>query len=362
MADAEYQTKSTYVFSKSMRQYYYYQFSKMPMIILGVMGNVLEISIAVCLEQVVPQKIFRLDICESVHEDETIVKLALVASALHDCAQELRLEYVRGLEEAGPLATTVTPAKKETWHLPCPSVVPSPNASMPALKFKAKLDRQNNVLRKYEGKSWEMRTLFLADYFADGLPPQEGVVGSPAGKEVVVKFAVTYNADVHKLLAAKGLAPKLYACERVIGGMHMVVMERVDGTRMFDEPECSLPQSVFKDLEKALESIHEEGYVFGDFRDTNIMIKRYSLNGQAASAMVVDFDWACKDGEGMYSPTINEGLIAKELAPDVYASGPMCQRHDKWALARLVEVFCLDVEYRKATSRRLRCEEGGYPY
>ena len=66
-----------------------YQFSKLPIIIIGVTGNVIEISIAICLEQVIPQKIFRLDICESAHDNEMIVQLALIASVLDNCAREL---------------------------------------------------------------------------------------------------------------------------------------------------------------------------------------------------------------------------------------------------------------------------------
>jgi hypothetical protein len=55
--------------------------------------------------------------------------------------------------------------------------------------------------------------------------------------EVVVKFTATYNEEVHKLLAEKGLAPKLYACQRVIGNLFMVVMERIDGKPLaFDVP------------------------------------------------------------------------------------------------------------------------------
>ena len=315
------------------------------------MGNVLEISIAVCLEQVIPQKIFHLDMFESIHDDEMIVKLALVASALHDCARELRHEYSRYRVKFPSIA----PAGRETWHLPCPSVVPSPNVSMPALKFKAKLDRRNNEITDGTGQNWEMRTLFLADYFADGLP-SEKVADSSAGEEVVVKFAVTYNAHVHRLLAAKDLAPKLYACERVIGGVYMIVMERVDGIRMIDNGYESLPQDVFKELEKALESIHEEGYVFGDLRGGNVMIRR---SGGQVAPVVIDFDWACKEGEGMYPPTINKGLIGDELAKDIYAAGPILRKHDKWALAFIIDSYCSDAEYRETTSRRLK-GEGGY--
>ena len=49
-------------------------------------------------------------------------------------------------------------------------------------------------------------------------------------KEVIVKFTARYNEVAHRLLADADLAPKLHFCERVIGNLYMVVMDRVDGT------------------------------------------------------------------------------------------------------------------------------------
>jgi hypothetical protein len=52
-------------------------------------------------------------------------------------------------------------------------------------------------------------------------------------QEVVVKFTTRYNETVHCLLAKNHLAPKLHFCERVIGDLYMVVMDRVDGKSLW---------------------------------------------------------------------------------------------------------------------------------
>ncbi|KAF5340739.1 hypothetical protein D9611_007372 [Ephemerocybe angulata] len=47
--------------------------------------------------------------------------------------------------------------------------------------------------------------------------------------KAIVKFTEHYSEDMHNILAAEGYAPKLYYCERVIGGVYMIVMEYVEG-------------------------------------------------------------------------------------------------------------------------------------
>ena len=286
------------------------------------MGNVLEVSIAVCLEKVIADKVLHFEIYEGHNDDETITKLALIASALRDCADTLRIDHYR-LKHLALEPAIKSPLGRETWHLPSPSVIPSPNTSMPVLEFTSKLSRSNEQLNE-EGDPSEMRSLFLAQYTAEGSLP-EGVV---------VKFALTYNKDAHKLLADRGLAPKLHSCEPVIGGREMVVMERVKGKRMYDFREHSLPTSVFDDVAEALRILHEAQLVFGDLRDTNIMVIDKGSRTEVR-AQLVDFDWVREDGKGVYSAAINPALIGTELSRDVRPRGLMHKVHDTWALEDL---------------------------
>ncbi|KZT00303.1 uncharacterized protein LAESUDRAFT_666430 [Laetiporus sulphureus 93-53] len=175
-----------------------------------------------------------------------------------------------------------------------------------------------------------MRPLFLADYTAEG---------SSSAVEAVVKFAVTYNKDAHKELAVKHYAPRLYACESVIGGREMVVMERVHGKRMCDYPLNSLPSRVFEDINHALEILHSKKLVFGDLRDTNVMILDDDSDGRT-KAQFIDFDWVGENGKAFYPALINTKLIGTEYDSDVRPRGLMRKKHDDSAVAYLRERYC----------------------
>ncbi|KAI0338807.1 hypothetical protein BDW22DRAFT_1362524 [Trametopsis cervina] len=295
-----------------------YSHSNFPIILIGNMGNVLEVSIAVCLEEVMVDKILHFEILSSVHYNKTVVKLALIASALKDCANELREEY-----------ESLTPTlgdRRRIWFPPSPSTVdPSPNAPVSDVKFTGKLDRTNQPLTKLEGDNIEMRSLYLATYH---------------DQEVVVKFSAKYGTDAHHAVADGTYAPKLHFCEKVIGGQQMVVMDRVNGQRMCGFPLKSLPRSVFEDVQKALKILHSKDIVFGDLRDTNVMITT-SGDGKKG-AMLLDFDWADAEGKGRYPALINTELIGQELAPDISDGGLMHKKHDEYALRRLVSQYCMD--------------------
>lgn len=295
------------------------------------MGNVIEVSIAVCLEEVIVDKILHFEILNSVHHDETTIKLALIASALKACADKLRAEY-KDLDQT----SAAGPVEEETWYLPVPSAVdPSPNALIPAVKFTGKLNRSNQKLTKPEGKNSEMRSLFLAKYH---------------DQEVVVKFSIGYGTDAHHAVADGTYAPKLHICERVIGGQQMVVMDRVDGKPMHEERHHSLPRSVFEDLEKALKIIHDKGLVFGDLRDTNVMITK---SDGKVGAKLVDFDWADVEEKGKYPALINTSLIGTELDPDIGPVGFMYKKHDEYALRNLILKYCADAAYKEAKCKEL---------
>lgn len=305
--------------------------------LIATMGNVLEISIAVCLEEVIVKKILDFEILDDENIDETILKLALIASALKQCGTRLRAEYSRFSD---PLHLPAQVAA-EDWHLPRPSAVPGTdlsNSYIPQLKFKAKLDRNNKELlmrpqSASEKNHIDMRSLYLAN------------LENGKGEEVVVKFATTYNKTAHNALAEADFAPRLYSCEPLIGCPNMVVMERVlNGMRMFDAPKNSLPRKVFEDLESALKILHDKGLVFGDLRNTNVMLTE---SDGIMKVKLIDFDWTGIEGEERYPASLNSKLITVELAPDVEKNGFMSRRHDAYALANLISLYCDDEDYKK---------------
>ncbi|KAG2365182.1 hypothetical protein BDR07DRAFT_699102 [Suillus spraguei] len=123
-------------------------------------------------------------------------------------------------------------------------------------------------------------------------------------KVLCVKFARHYSKEVHQRCASGGFAPALYGFEHLPGGWFMIVME------MITEDYCCLanlsaPYPHGDAIAKALQSLHEEGYVHGDIRDINIMVKRDCSPG----FKLMDFDWSGIIGEARYPMNVSRGIF-----------------------------------------------------
>ncbi|KAG8944248.1 hypothetical protein FRC03_002135 [Tulasnella sp. 419] len=147
----------------------------------------------------------------------------------------------------------------------------------------------------------------------------------PDKKSIVVKFAERYNVAAHLLLAKNGFAPKLLyppSDDRIcrVGTWSMIVMEFVDGQNAAEEyGNRQLPESILKEIKRALDILHGENWVFGDLRLPNIMIR----NGQP---LLVDFDWCAREGEGTYPINLNH--LSVKWAKGVERCGLMQKEHD----------------------------------
>jgi serine/threonine protein kinase len=97
-----------------------------------------------------------------------------------------------------------------------------------------------------------------------------------------------------------GFAPALKGFERVAGGWHMIVMDAItDEFSLVDRPSASL----YEPIKKKVVALHQQGYVHGDLRDTNLMVRK---NG-ATEMMLFDFDWAGEIGKVRYPINVNRG-------------------------------------------------------
>ncbi|XP_006457422.1 hypothetical protein AGABI2DRAFT_79655 [Agaricus bisporus var. bisporus H97] len=123
------------------------------------------------------------------------------------------------------------------------------------------------------------------------------------GRQVIVKFASTYNEDAHQLLANEGYAPKLHHVgKRLYGGRQIIVMDRVIGRRLGYRERVTPSQ--YSVLEEALRVLHSENIVHGDIRGPNIMIMEEE-DGMDGEVMLIDFDECGKAGEGRYDADLN---------------------------------------------------------
>ena len=84
----------------------------------------------------------------------------------------------------------------------------------------------------------------------------------------------------------------------------MVVMDYVNGmTADILEKHKLLPSNFFEEVEKILSHLHNRGYVFGDLRSPNVMVR-----DDDRKVMFIDFDWVGKDGESTYPIIMSESI------------------------------------------------------
>jgi serine/threonine protein kinase len=177
----------------------------------------------------------------------------------------------------------------------------------------------------YEGRNPEVfrRSIFLAHY---------------EGKTVVVKFVERYSREAHENLATVNLAPALYFCSELVGGITMVVMDLVIARNAHSEFRYHhLPQTVLDDVKRGLERLHNAQLVHGDVRRANILVvKSTSRDGQSSKeewhGQLIDFDWSgnftTMTWPGVrYPPTLNTGGAIK-WASGVEPGGEIRLNHD----------------------------------
>ncbi|KAI0316708.1 hypothetical protein OF83DRAFT_1059914, partial [Amylostereum chailletii] len=83
------------------------------------------------------------------------------------------------------------------------------------------------------------------------------------------------------------------------------------------------------DIKKATRILHDHGFVFGNLRHPNILVLPETLG-----AMLIDFEWAGKEGQARYPRYIN--MVANiNWAPTVEGLGLNEREHDIHMLERL---------------------------
>ncbi|KXN90928.1 hypothetical protein AN958_03203 [Leucoagaricus sp. SymC.cos] len=138
------------------------------------------------------------------------------------------------------------------------------------------------------------------------------------GTAICIKFVTRYCEEGHEFLAAKGFAPKLHAVERLPGGLYMVVMDDVseeyvslfnlirDNLDLLSKEHLGARKLLSEKVRQCLRQLHQAGFVHGDIRDTNIMVKTLSQGGfKDGSFLVVDYDSCGKIKQARYPLNLN---------------------------------------------------------
>ncbi|KAJ7770714.1 hypothetical protein B0H16DRAFT_1306652 [Mycena metata] len=283
--------------------------SCLPTVLITQAGPLLDVSVAVCAGEVLVDHLFNISLrYKPFGLADQVKTVARLATCLKKTLDGLSRYYTNLLETTAAADMTTSDAIITTSALHLPAPVGKPvDPTDPT-------DREANMHH--------------AVFVALG----RGVTQKIPKDEVVIKFTESYNADAHRALAELGLAPKLHFHGHVRGGLQMIVMEKVVGCTAFAHvsKHGALPRRVYHDISRAITTLHSLDLVFGDLRLPNIMIREQEANGRVA--LLVDFDWAAVEREGLYPATIAK---TGEWALGVAPNGPMLQEHDLYCLERL---------------------------
>ena len=147
-------------------------------------------------------------------------------------------------------------------------------------------------------------------------------------KPLVVKFTPEgYSREVHAFCARNGFAPALLGYEKLPGGWEMVVME--DLTDSYDPFDVdALKSEDEQQLISHFQSLHRAGFVHGDVRDSNILMRKQSVK-QGPLFMIFDFDWSGKANQVYYPSEIN---LEIRRPADVVGLAPIKVEDDEWML------------------------------
>ena len=294
----------------------FFQASCCPMFLIGVVGPQLAVSGAVFADNFVSQRLTDYVYLgpHPTYEEESalshrIRRVAQILRALKNATEELK-DYYRLLEFRTPQKSKLRSSRCGDSHTSSVPLHPISLKVVPPYFQGYAVDGKEYKIH-YEGRlarEVSSKAVFKGTIECEG--------DWKTGRDVVIKFTYAYCKAAHERLAADSRAPDLLFCCRMENiGMYVVVMDYVDGEHVTETP---LEDKKHVDqLRAAIQTLHDEGYVFGDLRGPNILIATDGLK-------LLDFDWCGKERAARYPADINldpdikwhsevrrEGLITK---------------------------------------------------
>jgi serine/threonine protein kinase len=282
-------------------------------VLIGIAGSRLEISIAVYVGAIFVSDLVTINLSRGFHGSNTTIRLARIFKALASCLQELK-SYYEGIRHSS----------QSDFSFLYPHPVTANQTALPPIKYD-----------KYLG----LNGLPIETVPDLGKRSTAVYTGSFNGDEVLIKFTHRYNDKAHTLLAEAGLAPRLHFFNPVVGDLLMIVMDYIPGAKsvlQLRAEESSLPSIIPEQVEKAVTLLHDHNIVFGDLRDGNVIYTPPTPNQTDGRVMLVDFDWAGSHDIDRYSATLNPD---GGWADGVSQYGIMRKEHDLWQLNRLKELY-----------------------
>ena len=142
-------------------------------------------------------------------------------------------------------------------------------------------------------------------------------------EDVIVKFSnFNYSVEVHAYLSQLKLAPKIKFWRKLPGKWFVVVMEKVNGSKI----STSASPEAKKALKDAVERMHDAGFVHGNLRSKNILVDGDEI-------CILGFDWAGVEGEARYPVELD----SDKLHEDAQCGVPILKEHDCYQVTKHCE-------------------------
>lgn len=285
------------------------------------MGTRLEISTAIYINGIYVDKHLSYEMYLDAWQSEHILRLGQIFMAVRNAVNELVEYYSELNERLGGNPPTIR-------HL-FPNPLPVSSTTLPTLEYRGKLSHTGALVEFSDATAEEVnQTQQYATYLAYMRVDDQQV-------EVVVKFTAQYNEAAHRLLADHGYAPKLHYFSRLVGGLYMVVMEYINSRPLPLIRSDYNRQDVYRDLEKAVQALHDQNFVFGDLRPRNIVLKPQDGMTQPR-AMLIDFDWVGEHQVSKYPASWNTDNTFSHHG--VCRRGLMDKAHDIYMLQQIKNI------------------------
>jgi len=260
-------------------------------VLLAIAGSRLVVSVAIFADSIYAEELLSLDLRLGPFGSENVFRVARVFLAIKKCMKRLRRLY-------GRLKASTTPSPGALWPNPTPDPPTDARDLWTTLEFFSKLDHTlgTPIDQTAIDEDNKRHGLYLA---RTRIEPDTPMV------EVLVKFVPTYNELAHTTLASNDppLAPTLHSCNRVIGGMYMVVTQYIRSPSLLTTPPASSRGAIERDITRALLLLHEKDLVFGDLWEGNVLYSQ----ADGGRAFLVDFDRVGRDREGVYPAYFKHG-------------------------------------------------------
>lgn len=204
----------------------------------------------------------------------------------------------------------------------------------------------------YRSKSWEERKTQVCFPFVNSFMQSDTQVffrydSQLEGKRIffahrldtpseplIIKFTQRYCEVAHRQAYDLGIAPELLSVQ-FIHGWYVIVMADVSSSYV-PANEVDITEDLQGSIKAAVLTLHDLGFVHGDLRSPNILVRRNSAV-EGSTILLMDFDWPGVEGETLYPRRMNKDI---PWAEGVEVTRPITKAHDMYML----RLLCPDIE------------------